>query len=115
MRVQLQKIQDACGKIRRNALNYSVRDYETILLENLDTIQDTKQKFQNYREMVKSRARELEAGGWGSLSLSASFHGDPFTHQAFIQCVQSPPVFTRLGGGQRDDGRSQLIILQTCV
>ena len=60
MRVQLQKIQDACGKIRRNALNYSVRDYETILLENLDTIQDTKQKFQNYREMVKSRARELE-------------------------------------------------------
>lgn len=60
MRVQLQKIQDACGKIRRNALNYSVRDYETILLENLDTVQDTRQKFQNYREMVKSRARELE-------------------------------------------------------
>ncbi len=60
MRVQLQKIQDACSKIRRNALNYSVRDYETILLENLDTIQDTKQKFQNYRKMVKSRARELE-------------------------------------------------------
>lgn len=60
LRIQLQKIQDAMGKIRRNALNYSVRDYETILLENLNTIQDTKQKFQNYREMVKSRARELE-------------------------------------------------------
>lgn len=60
LRVQLQKIQEAMGKIRRNALNYSVRDYETILLENLDTIQHTKQKFQNYREMVKSRARELE-------------------------------------------------------
>lgn len=60
LRIQLQKIQDAMGKIRRNALNYSVRDYETILLENLDTIQDTRQKFQNYREMVKSRARELE-------------------------------------------------------
>ena len=60
LRVQLQKIQEAMGKIRRNALNYSVRDYETILLENLDTIQDTKQKFQNYREMVKSRAKELE-------------------------------------------------------
>lgn len=60
LRVQLQKIQDAMGRIRRNALNYSVRDYETILLENLDTIQDTKQKFQNYREMVKSRAKELE-------------------------------------------------------
>lgn len=60
LRIQLQKIQEAMGKIRRNALNYSVRDYEEILLENLETISDTKQKFQNYREMVKSRARELE-------------------------------------------------------
>lgn len=60
LRVQLQKIQDAMGKIRRNALGYSVRDYETILVENLNTIQDTKQKFQDYREMVRSRARELE-------------------------------------------------------
>ena len=48
------------GKIRRNALNYSVRDYEEILLENLETISDTKQKFQNYRDMVRSRAKELE-------------------------------------------------------
>ncbi len=60
MRIQLQKIQEAIGKIRRNALNYSVKDYEEILLENLDTISDTKQKFQNYRELVKGRARELE-------------------------------------------------------
>lgn len=60
MRIQLQKIQEAMGKIRRNALNYSVRDYEEILLENLETISDTKQKFQNYREMVKSRAHDLE-------------------------------------------------------
>lgn len=60
LRVQLQKIQEAMNKIRRNALNYSVKDYEEILLENLDTISDTKQKFQNYREMVKSRVLELE-------------------------------------------------------
>lgn len=60
LRIQLQKIQEAMGKIRRNALQYSVRDYEEILEENLHTIGDTKQKFQNYREMVKSRARELE-------------------------------------------------------
>ena len=60
LRIQLQKIQEAMGKIRRNALNYSVKDYEEILLENLETISDTKQKFQNYREMVKSRSRELE-------------------------------------------------------
>ncbi|MDO4272902.1 MAG: hypothetical protein Q4D16_04460 [Eubacteriales bacterium] len=60
LRIQLQKIQEAMGKIRRNALNYSVKDYEEILVENLDTISDTKQKFQNYREMVKNRAKELE-------------------------------------------------------
>ena len=60
LKIQLQKIQEAMGRIRRNALNYSVKDYEEILTENLETISDTKQKFQNYREMVKSRARELE-------------------------------------------------------
>lgn len=60
MRIQLQKIQEAMGRIRRNALNYSVKDYEEILLENLDTISDTRRKFQTYRDMVKSRAKELE-------------------------------------------------------
>lgn len=60
LRIQLQKIQEAMGRIRRNALNYSVRDYEEILTENLDTISDTKQKFQNYRELVAIRVRELE-------------------------------------------------------
>ena len=50
LRIQLQKIQE----------NYSVRNYEQILHENLETIDDTKKKFQNYREMVKSRVQELE-------------------------------------------------------
>lgn len=60
LRIQIQKIQEAMGKIRRNALNYSVKDYEDILQENLDTIGETKQKFQNYRERVRGRVRELE-------------------------------------------------------
>ncbi len=60
LRIQLQKIQEAMGKIRRNALNYSVKDYEDILRENLQTIDETKQKFQNYRDRVKSRVKELE-------------------------------------------------------
>ena len=60
LRIQIQKIQEAMGKIHRNALNYSVKDYEDILQENLDTIGETKQKFQNYRERVRSRVRELE-------------------------------------------------------
>lgn len=60
LRMQLQKIQEAMLKVRRNALNYSVADYEKLLLENMDTISDTKQKFQNYRELVRTRAQELE-------------------------------------------------------
>ncbi len=60
MRIQLQRIEEAMGRIRRNALNYSVADYENVLETNLDTISDTKQKFLSYRELVKTRARELE-------------------------------------------------------
>ena len=60
MRIQLQKIQEAMGKIRHNALGYSVADYDSILNENLETISDTKRKFQNYRDLVKARAKQLE-------------------------------------------------------
>ena len=60
LRIQLQKIQEAMGKIRRNALSYSVKDYEDILKENLQTIYETKTKFQDYRDRVKGRVKELE-------------------------------------------------------
>lgn len=60
LRIQLQKMEDAMGRIRRNALNYSVAEYEEVLGENLETISDTKQKFQSYRELVKSRREALE-------------------------------------------------------
>lgn len=60
LRIQLQKIEEAMGRIRRNALNYSVAEYEAVLEENLDTLSQTKQKFQSYKELVKSRERELE-------------------------------------------------------
>ncbi len=60
LRIQMQKIQEAMGRIRRNALDYSVKDYEAILLENLETISDTGRKFQDYRDMVKKRVKELE-------------------------------------------------------
>lgn len=60
LRIQYQKIQEAMLRIRRNALNYSVGEYEKIIEENLSTISETKGKFQNYRELVKSRLNELE-------------------------------------------------------
>ena len=59
LRIQLQKMEEAMGRIRRNALNYSVAEYEAVLNENLETISDTKQKFLNYRELVKSRAKRI--------------------------------------------------------
>lgn len=60
LRIQLQKIQDAMLRVRRNALNYSVADYKVLLEENMATIDTTKQKFQSYRETVRKRAMELE-------------------------------------------------------
>ncbi|MCI9122655.1 MAG: hypothetical protein HFH35_01045 [Eubacterium sp.] len=61
LRMQLQKIQEAMGRVRRNALNYSVSDYQAILEENMDTIRDTRTQFLSYRDLVKTRAGELEA------------------------------------------------------
>lgn len=60
MRIQFQRIQEAMRQIRRNALNYSVKEYEEILLGNLNTITDTKKKFQGYREIIQTRVRDLE-------------------------------------------------------
>lgn len=60
MRIQLQKIEEAMLRVRRNALSYSVADYENLMLENMATIGDTKEKFIGYREMVMLRAQELE-------------------------------------------------------
>lgn len=60
LRIQLQKIQEAMDRIRRNALSYSVEDYEQILNENMSTISDTKHKFMEYRRVVRNRVNELE-------------------------------------------------------
>ena len=43
LRIQLQKIQDAMLRVRRNALSYSVSDYEQLLGENMESIDMTKQ------------------------------------------------------------------------
>lgn len=72
LRIQLQKIREAMGRIRRNALSYSVADYQEILEENLNTIEDTKKKFQNYREVVKARAKDLEEENINVRKLKAS-------------------------------------------
>lgn len=60
MRIQLQKIQEAMQRIRRNALDYDVSEYSKLLQENLDTINETKEKFKGYRDTVHTRVREME-------------------------------------------------------
>ena len=60
LRIQLQKIKESMLQIKRNALNYSVSEYEKLQTENMDTIEDTKKRFQGYRNTVLERAKELE-------------------------------------------------------
>lgn len=71
IRIQYQKIRDAMLRIRKNALDYSVGEYETILGENLDTIGETKAKFEEYRRLVETRAKEFETRRIDVRSLSA--------------------------------------------
>lgn len=60
MRIQVQKNQDAVLRIRRNVLEYSASEYAALLQENLSTIDQTKQKFNGYKNLVLMRVEELE-------------------------------------------------------
>lgn len=60
LRIQFLKMEEAMVRIRRNALEYSIKDYKTILEENMAIMDDTKKKFNYYREVVKQRVEELE-------------------------------------------------------
>lgn len=60
MRIQFQRAQEAMRQIRRNALSYSVDEYEEVLVGNLNTITDTKKKFQEYKTVIQERVKDLE-------------------------------------------------------
>ena len=60
MRIQFQRVQEAMRQIRRNALSYSVDEYEEVLVGNLNTITDTKKKFQEYKTDIQERVKDLE-------------------------------------------------------
>lgn len=59
-RIQFQRVQEAMRQIRRNALSYSVDEYEEVLVGNLNTITDTKKKFQEYKTVIQERVKDLE-------------------------------------------------------
>ena len=60
MRIQFQRVQEAMRQIRKNALSYSVDEYEEVLVGNLNTITDTKKKFQEYKTVIQERVKDLE-------------------------------------------------------
>ena len=60
IRIQFQRVQEAMRQIRRNALSYSVDEYEEVLVGNLNTITDTKKKFQEYKTVIQESVKDLE-------------------------------------------------------
>ena len=60
LRIQLQKMEEAIRRIRQNALSYTVAEYRTLLEENLSSLNDSKEKFIQYKNHVKDKIRELE-------------------------------------------------------
>lgn len=60
LRIQVQKIEEAMRRIRRNALSYSVEEYREIVKQNIDTMEETRQKFAAHREVVEQRVKEFE-------------------------------------------------------
>ena len=70
MRIQFQRVQEAMRQIRRNALSYSVDEYEEVLVGNLNTITDTKKKFQEYKTVIQERVKDLEEGNINIRKLS---------------------------------------------
>ncbi len=60
IRIQVQRIEESMRRVRRNALDYSVEEYDALMHENLDTVHETRRKLSEYRENVRSREKELE-------------------------------------------------------
>ncbi|MFT5875342.1 MAG: biotin operon repressor [Clostridium sp.] len=63
LRIQLQKMHDAIRRIRQNALNYSVDEYKQLLEGNMDSLNATRKKFNEYRVMVNLRIQEIKEQG----------------------------------------------------
>ena len=60
LRKQGQKILEAALTIKRNALSYSVEDYRKIMEENINTVADTRAKFNMHREFIDEKIKEFE-------------------------------------------------------
>ena len=97
MRIQLQKIQEAMGKIRRNALNYSVRDYEEILLENLCAFYDVGE----HNEMKLhgadwNDAMDMAWENGESVAFTCAYAGNMKNIAEYLRKLQEKEMFDRI-------------------
>lgn len=60
LRIQYQKIQDAMLRIRKNALSYSIDEYEQLIHENVDRLEDNRESFKVHERKIAKRIKELE-------------------------------------------------------
>lgn len=60
LKIQSQKIEEAMHAIRRNALSYSVEEYAGLVEENINTIMDTREKFNMHKEFIDEKIQEFE-------------------------------------------------------
>jgi hypothetical protein len=69
--VQCRKIQNEMLQIKRNALAYSVDDYGKLVGENMDTVRQTREKFNAHRDFVTEKIREFEKQKMNDVELNA--------------------------------------------
>ena len=60
LRIRLHNMQEAMSRIKRNALEYSVKEYRQILEDNMLSLEQTNGKYESYRQIVLQRVEELE-------------------------------------------------------
>lgn len=60
LRIRLQNMQEAMTRIKRNALDYSVKEYQRLLQDNMNSLDQTSLKYEAYRQTVLQRVKELE-------------------------------------------------------
>lgn len=62
LQIQLQHLQEAMLKIKRNALAYSAEEYAELQGETIASVAESEHKFIKYREEVQQRIKDLRAG-----------------------------------------------------
>lgn len=60
LRIRLQNMQEAMARIKRNVLEYSVKEYQQLLEDNMTSLDQTSIKYEAYRQTVIQRVQELE-------------------------------------------------------